>query len=171
MDTIKQVKQTGGQHKPYPRAMMAKIIKMKETEKALELSLADHTDAIKCVAYGDVCQAFHPGDVLLFRQFQRGASGVLLVNKHTHIRKCPPLKELISDEILTLANRLVDPPMPPVASISSIHQEKTSNPTVTVQGRIIHVRFFQNTKCSIQPIIIIIIIVYGSITLTRQPEH
>lgn len=117
-------------------------MKIVRKDRAHELSLADHTGAIKCVAYDNICEQFQSGDVITMRQFERGYSGILLANKNTRVYPCPPLKNTISDDIMATAQILVDPPVPPVASISSILQnekEALEGIPVTIEGRITHV--------------------------------
>ena len=138
MDTIKEFKHSTDTNKPYQRGIRAKIIKIRQNTKAQELSLADHTGAIKCVAYDNVCEAYHQGQVIMMRQYEKGASGIMMLNKHAFIRPCPSLKQAISDDIMSAAIQLEDPPVPPIVAISSITTD-TQSSSVSVEGVITHV--------------------------------
>ena len=92
METIDEIKKGPAHKSPYPKALRAQIVKIVQKEIAHEISLADHTGAIKCVGYDNICHDFHEGQVIMLRQFQRGISGILLANiKKTHVRLCPAL--------------------------------------------------------------------------------
>ncbi len=80
-----------------------------KNEKAYELSLADSTGAIKCVAYDNICKPFHSGDVISMRQYERGFTGILMANKNTRVHPSLSLKSPISDEIMAVALNIVDP--------------------------------------------------------------
>ena len=143
MKTIDEIKKGPAHKSPYPKALRAQIVKIVQKERAHEISLADHTGAIKCVGYDNICHDFHEGQVIMLRQFQRGISGILLANKKTHVRLCPALKVPISDQIMKRAQMLVDPPEPPVISISSI-QVDPEDTIVSVEGIITQVSINKN---------------------------
>ena len=141
MDTIAKLKHSSLKTKPYPRAVRAHIVKMKATTKdTVEAALVDQSGSIKAVAYDGVLTPYTQNNVILIRQFQRGASCILILNKHTKVTRCPTLEDIPSEYIAD-AEQLIDSRDPTVVPIGAIHarEQQTVGKTVTIKGKVVEV--------------------------------